>query len=94
MTWKTLTAQCHTMDHLRGHSDMTKFALGDRVAYSAAWLRSVGEIAGELPQLRGTITALKPIGQRELATIDWDGPSKVMTCNLAHVGPNSRFCNC
>ena len=70
---------------------------GDRVAYSAAFLRSIGCQTGELPQVRGVVTAVQPLGDRQLVTIDWGtdaAPAKVMACNLARVGPNNRFCAC
>ena len=71
--------------------------VGDRVAYSAAWLRSIGCCTGELPQARGTVTSLQAIGKQHLATVQWDQPdlpAKVLACNLALVGPNTKFCSC
>ncbi len=71
---------------------------GDRVAYSAAWLQSIGAYTGELPQARGTVLRLQPIGQQQLAVVQWDQaadlPARVLVSNLAKVGPNSRFCAC
>jgi hypothetical protein len=48
--------------------------IGDRVAYSVRWLRSVGETRGELPRLRGTVEQIIPFGGpgRALAGIKWD----------------------
>lgn len=72
-------------------------AIGDRVAYSVQWLRSIGTITGELPAARGTITELQDLGGLVLATIDWgnpDIPPRVNVNNLAIVGPNTRFCAC
>ena len=48
--------------------------IGDRVAYSVRWLRSVGETRGDLPRLRGTVEQLIPFGGagRALAGIKWD----------------------
>ena len=74
-----------------------KFQPGDRVAYSVQWLRSIGCITGELPQARGTVEQVQPLGQRQLVTVAWDQgdlPSKVAACNLAKIGPNTRFCSC
>lgn len=34
------------------------FAIGDRVAYSARFLRSLGRYTGNMPHLRGTIEQL------------------------------------
>lgn len=47
--------------------------VGDRVAYSANWLRSTGNYAGILPQLRGTVVGTEPFGAAQLCTIAWDG---------------------
>jgi hypothetical protein len=61
------------------------FAVGDRVRYTAAFLRSTGMYTGAIPQARGTITALEPFGGAVLATIDWcdaDVPPRVITANL------------
>lgn len=74
-----------------------KFKIGDRVAYSVQWLKSTCQQAGELGHARGVIVALQPLGERTLAEIDWgnpDVPRRVMTCNLAKVGANTRFCAC
>lgn len=50
-----------------------KYSVGDKVAYSAAWLRSTGNIAGDLPFLRGTIVAIDstPFGTVQLCIIHW-----------------------
>ena len=78
---------------------MNKFRVkvGDHVAYSAAWLQSVGMLTGDIPHARGVVTKVQPLGDRQLVSIKWDKedvPTKVMSCNLAIVGPNSRFCAC
>jgi hypothetical protein len=62
-----------------------KFAVGDRVRYTADFLRSTGMFTGAIPQARGTITTLEPFGEAVLATIDWgnvDVPPRVITANL------------
>lgn len=62
-----------------------EFAVGDKVAYSAQWLRSTGQFTGDIPHARGTITELKKIGDITLAIIDWrdpEIPSKVNVRNL------------
>lgn len=73
-------------------------AVGDRVAYSAKWLRSTGQVASDIGHARGTVTALEsPTPNWTLATIQWengDFPNKVLVSNLAKVGPNMRFCAC
>src|SRR6056297_161474 len=72
--------------------------VGDRVAYSVQFLQSVGCQTGPIPAARGTVVDRHQISHRWLVTIDWDDPTglppKVMDCNLAHVGPNTRFCAC
>jgi hypothetical protein len=62
--------------------------IGDRVAYSANWLRSVGLYTGDLPAARGTVKALDQLGSTTLAVIDWgtdDIPRRVNVANLARV---------
>ena len=51
---------------------VTKFNLGDRVAYSAAWLRSTGNMVGDLPRLRGSVVAVQPFSDKQLVVIAWD----------------------
>jgi hypothetical protein len=61
---------------------------GDRVAYSARFLRSIGCFTGDMPQVRGTVTALEQLGDASLAIIDWGGldlPQKVHVANLSRV---------
>jgi len=69
--------------------------IGDRVAYSAKWLRNTGQVAGDIGHARGVVVALEsPTPDWTLATIEWNGdfPEKVNVINLAIVGANSRFC--
>lgn len=75
---------------------MPKLVIGDRVAYSVQWLRSIGVYSGELPALRGRIKAFKPMGRKTIAVVEWtDGEtSSALVQNLAKVGPNRQFCNC
>ena len=78
---------------------MAKFHVkpGDRVAYSAQFLRAIGCLTGELPAARGTVIAIEQLGSLQLAQIDWDRPGipqRVAVHNLATVGPNRRFCAC
>jgi hypothetical protein len=67
---------------------MSDFAIGDHVAYSANFLRSISCYTGDMPHGRGTIVKLTPIGRLTLATIEWDRdlPDTVITANLAKVG--------
>jgi hypothetical protein len=78
---------------------MAKFnvEVGDRVAYSVQWLRSVGMRQSPLAHARGVVVELEPLGSSTLARIDWndtDVPARVNVANLAKVGPNTRFCEC
>lgn len=62
---------------------------GDKVAYSAAWLRSTGQYAGDIAHAKGIVTDLVPLGETTLAVVDWgnpDIPEKVNVRNLAVVG--------
>ncbi len=51
----------------------TVYAVGDRVAYGVAFLRSTGQTTGELPWYRGTIRAVEELGAVQLCVIAWDG---------------------
>lgn len=68
--------------------------VGDRVAYSAAFLRNIGEVTGDMPQARGVVTELVAIGADTLlAIISWDGqpediPERVNVRNLSRVTPD------
>ena len=69
--------------------------IGDRVAYSAKWLRDTGQVAGDIGHARGVVVALEsPTPDWTLATIQWNGdfPDTVNVANLAKVGANSRYC--
>ena len=69
--------------------------IGDKVAYSAKWLQSTGQVAGAIGHARGVVVALEsPMPDWTLATIQWDGdyPDTVNVANLAKVGANSRYC--
>jgi len=62
-----------------------RFEVGDQVAYSAGWLRSIGAYSGDLPHARGVILSLKDVGPMTIADVDWkngDIPSRVNTANL------------
>ena len=66
--------------------------VGDKVAYSAAWLRSTGQMAGEAGHARGVVKKLANLGRGAsplvLAHVKWDRdmPEKVNVNNLAVVG--------
>jgi len=76
------------------------YAPGDKVAYSAAFLRSTSQYTGDVPFLRGEIVAVEPLGERQLCTIQWslgckpvrmpsqyhdDGLGRVISSNLTLV---------
>ncbi len=64
-------------------------AIGDKVGYSRAFLKSTGMFTGDIPRAKGTVTALQPFGGGNLATIDWDLPDippRVLDVNLARIG--------
>ena len=48
------------------------FSIGDKVAYSVAWLRSTGSITGDIPFLRGTVRTTEDFGSGQLVTIAWE----------------------
>jgi len=48
------------------------FQVGDRVAYNVNWLRSTGNIVGDLPRLRGTVVEIEPFSDKQLVVIKWD----------------------
>jgi len=66
------------------------FAISDRVAYSAAFLRSTGQVTGNKGAMRGTIIDAGDPSARygyTLIRIKWDGghENSVLACNLALV---------
>lgn len=78
-------------------SKTPEFKVGDKVAYSVQWLKSVGMVHTPYAHGRGIVTGTKPFGDAVLVSIDWkagEGAPRVLAANLAHVGPNSRFAAC
>lgn len=75
-----------------------KLQVGDKVAYSVQFLKSIGMSHSDMSHGRGVITDIKSFGgSLTLATIKWNDPElpeRVAVPNLAKVGPNSRFCQC
>ncbi len=54
-----------------------KFQIGDKVAYSVKFLRSIGEgPTSPMCHARGEITELKNYGSLTIALIAWDGGNK------------------
>lgn len=71
--------------------------VGDKVAYSVQFLRSIGQSHSDMAHGRGIVTEVKKYSDTlTLVSINWQGadlPNKVNVANLAKVGPNPRFCN-
>ena len=63
--------------------------VGDLVRYSAEWLRSTCQYAGDIAHAKGRVTALQVLSPEVvLATIDWgntDIPERVNVRNLQRV---------
>lgn len=74
-------------------------SVGDKVAYSVQFLRSIGMSHSDMAHARGQVTELKALSAEcILARIAWQGnqelPERVNVKNLAKVGANRQFCNC
>ncbi len=77
------------------------FKVGDKVAYTVQFLRSIGMSHTEMSHARGNVINVHVFGSQQtprLIEINWsdkglDLPSKVLAPNLALVGPNPRFTN-
>jgi hypothetical protein len=69
---------------------MSNLTVGDRVGYSAAFLRSTGQYTGTAPFRRGVIRSIYELTPGfMLANVQWDfdrEPSQVNIKNLARVG--------
>ena len=62
--------------------------VGDTVQYSRTWLRSTSTFTGDFPRAKGKVTAIKDVGDLQIATIDWDKPDlpeRVNVMNLSKV---------
>ena len=73
-----------------------KVEVGDKVAYSVQFLRSIGMSHSDIAHARGVVTEVSKLGSSTLlARITWDRemPEHVNVANLAKVGPNRRFAN-
>lgn len=73
-----------------------RFTVGDKVAYSVQFLRSIGMSHSDMAHARGEIVGFTPLGSTTLlAEIRWncDMPARVNVHNLAKVGANRRFAN-
>ena len=67
------------------------FAIGDRVAYSVAFLKSTGQRTGWAPFARGTVTGTEPFGNRVLVSIKWDDVPDIKTVLNANLTLVSRI---
>jgi len=47
------------------------FEIGDRVAYSAAFLKSTGQHTGATPFLRGEVVSVEEFGPHQMCAIQW-----------------------
>jgi hypothetical protein len=66
----------------------SKIKVGDRVAYSAKWLRLIGADTTHVAQQRGTVIEINPFRSKLQATVDFhDGlpPLKILTDDLSRV---------
>ena len=74
--------------------------VGDKVAYSVQFLKSIGMDHSDMARERGTVTEVTLLGTLQLARIEGfesreDGSfARVNVQNLAKVGANTRFCAC
>ena len=72
------------------------FQIGDKVAYSVQFLKSVGMSHSDMAHARGVIVGFTTLWETKLVSIEWDRgelPYRVNAHNLAKVGPNPRFAN-
>lgn len=75
-----------------------KLNAGDRVAYSAKFLRNTGMIVGSAGKRRGTVLdspeTLGGLDPERFVAVLWNGdtePMVILADNLAKPGPNRRF---
>lgn len=57
------------------HKKPCKFQVGDKVCYARSFLQSTGQLTGDLPFARGTVTDVSGLGGNYLITIDWNDDS-------------------
>ena len=60
------------------------------------FLRSIASSHSNLARARGVAVGVEPLGRLSLVRVDWGDPEipeKVLSSNLALVGPNRKFCN-
>lgn len=59
--------------------------VGDKIAYTAAFLRGTGQYTGDVPQAKGIVLALVPLGETVLAEIAWDTPDLPRRVHVANI---------
>lgn len=67
---------------------MGRIAVGDMVAYSREWLRSIGAYTGPIPFARGKVLKIDERSGCAIATVDWSDdeiPPRVNVRNLVNV---------
>jgi hypothetical protein len=76
--------------HQEAKGELDQLTVGDIVAYSKAFLQSIGAYTGDMPQAKGKLTGLVPVGRELiLAEVSWDRaelPSRVNIKSLCRVG--------
>ena len=66
--------------------------VGDTVAYSRQFLRSIACHTGDMPRAKGKVTALVPVGKEVmLAEIDWDRPDLPRRVNVKNLCRSSSI---
>jgi hypothetical protein len=65
--------------------------VGDKVAYSKAFLQSTGSYTGDIPHARGKVTGLISIGETTLAEIAWDRPDMPTRVNVKNLVSDQRI---
>ena len=58
---------------------------GDRVAYSAKFLRSIGCQTGPIPFARGRVIVMRHYAGATLATVAWNDPTMPDGVNVANL---------
>ena len=59
--------------------------IGDRIAFSRAFLRSTGQFTGWAPFARGTVDALYESRDFTIASISWDDAAEPSRVNIANL---------
>lgn len=88
---------------------MKQLEIGDKVAFTAQFCRSIGAQTGDIPQMRGVIKDIQQIGSNKYARVLWSDQTTggrqqvpeysgtittVHLGNICHIGPNLKFAEC